>query len=71
MYRLQPLLFILLIACGAEDGGDTDSDQACTPGALQCDGDILEICDEVDGWVIEEDCAESEMECHAMMGHCM
>jgi len=62
---------LLLAACAVDDAHTDDHDHDCEIGEHQCDGDVLEICDEAEGWVTEEDCAASEMMCHADMGHCM
>jgi hypothetical protein len=52
------------VAC---DGGGEPCD---TEGAVQCDGDTLQVC--TDGeFVDDEDCADEGMACMADMGHCM
>jgi len=67
MKRLLPILAALsalAVGCGKDD---------CEDGYYECDGDVLLVCD--GGELIEdEDCAASEMICHAMGGgddHCM
>lgn len=57
------MALLTLIGCGGE----------CTEAEFTCDGDVLMEC--VDGELVEsEDCAASEMICHAMgdgTDHCM
>ena len=58
------LAFTLLAvsACGTSG--------TCEADAFSCDGTILSQC--VDGEaVVQEDCADVDMMCHAEMGHCM
>lgn len=65
------LVAATLLGCQVEDA-DTDTQEPdCEEGIFQCDGDILQLCDPSEGWVTEEDCSESDMMCHADMGHCM
>lgn len=53
---------LLLIGCDSAE---------CEVGSYQCsEGEILEECTD-EGWVVSEDCTESELSCHAEMGHCM
>jgi hypothetical protein len=56
------VLPLLLSACG--NAG------SCVEDEYSCDGTVLSQC--VDGEeVVQEDCADVGMACHAEMGHCM
>jgi len=59
-------LATLLAGCGDDAEGTCDEN-----GALQCNGDVLETCD--DGlWVEEQDCGSDDMICHETDdSHCM
>ena len=70
---MRSLLLGLLLTIAACEGEVDDelSSEGCEEGDYQCDGDLLQVCDSEAAWITEEDCAESDMMCHAPMGHCM
>lgn len=74
-WAVRVVLVAVLAACDANgDDGGTDQDagsgdasghdaaQACTDGALRCDGDRLEECRD-GAWTLQEDCAQSGWTC--------
>jgi hypothetical protein len=68
------LALALLVACADSDddhGHDHDDHtHGCEHDSYQCDGDILQECD--DGvWADVEDCAANGQICHAEGEHCM
>jgi len=59
-------LALVLSACGGDD-----EHGECEANAYNCDGTVLQECDDHGHWTDKEDCADMNMMCHAEMGHCM